>query len=65
MNLQMYLLTLSKPFQKDSSYKCQFRSNARAPPMVVSQVYVWAKYKDEVPNVLGSNQLIETTPNSS
>ena len=47
----MHLVTSSKIYHKDSSYKGQFCPKARAPPSLFSQVYVWAKYKDEVPDV--------------
>ena len=61
MELKMYFLTSSILFQKDSSYKCQFRTNVCAPPSLVSQVSLRAKYKDEVPDVSGSIQIIETS----
>ena len=52
--MKMNLLTSRGPFPKDSSYKCQFYATVRAPSMLVFQV--WAKYKDEAPDVSASNQ---------
>ena len=48
MGLEMYLLTSSILFQKDSNYNCQFYTKNCAPSRLVSQVYVWAKYKDDI-----------------
>ena len=53
----MNLHTSRVLFQKDSSYKYQFRTKVCAPSRLVSQI--WAKYKDEVPDVSASNQNIE------
>ena len=47
----MHFVTSSKIYRKDSSHKCRFCPKARAPPSLFSQVYGWAKYKDEVPDV--------------
>ena len=46
-------------FWKDSSKKCQLCTKVRAPSRLVSQV--WGKYKDEVPDMSGSNQSVETS----
>lgn len=55
--MKMNLLTSRGPFPKDSSYKCQFYATVRAPSRLVFQV--WAKYKDEAPDVSASNQNTE------
>ena len=64
MYLEMYLLTSSILFQKDSSYKCQFCRKVRASSRLFSQVYVWEKGKDEVPDVSGSSQNFERPCNT-
>ena len=63
MYLEMYLLTLIF-FQKDSTCKYQFYTKFQAPSRLVSQVYVWARYKDEVPDVSGSSQNFERPCNT-
>ena len=46
----MNLDTSSIPFEKDSSYKCQFCTKVHAPSRLVSDV--WAKYKDALIKIL-------------
>ena len=59
VELKMNLHSSMILFQKDFNYKCQFCTKLRAWSRLISQGR--AKYKDEVPDVLGSNQNIETS----
>ena len=59
IDFEIYLLTSDICFQKYSGYKCQLCIKVHEPPRLVYQVYVWAKYKDEILDVSGSNQIIE------
>ena len=59
MDFKIYLLTSGIRFQKYSSYKYQLCTKIHQPPRLVYQVYIWAKYKDEIRDVSGSNENTE------
>ena len=64
IDLKLYLLTASILFLKVSGDKYRFCTKVRVNSRLASQHYVWAKYKEEVPDVSGSRQNIETPCNT-